>query len=295
MHTTITRGDRVVTIGGDLPFVIIGERINPTGKKRLTEALAARRMDVVVEEAKRQIDAGAQILDVNVCIAGDRKEPDLMTLTVETLLGAVDLPLCIDSPNWRSVKAGLEAYHGHGRPLVNSVTGEQDRIDNVLPLVKEHAASTLGMLVDDDGIPDTAEGRLAIAEKIVNAAEAIGVSRDRVIIDCVCLTLGADDHAACVTLETIRLIREKLGVNVVLGASNVSFGLPSRRLLNITFLAMAMHAGMTCGIIDPTIPEVRRTVLAADALLGKDSFSARYIDAFRAEEAAVAAATGAPR
>ncbi len=295
MQTTITRGDRVVTIGGDLPFVIIGERINPTGKKRLTEALAQRRMDVVIEEAKRQIDAGAHVLDVNVCIAGDRKEPDLMTLTVQTLLGAVDLPLCIDSPNWRSVKAGLEAYHGHGRPLVNSVTGEQDRIDNVLPLVKEHDASTLGMLVDDDGIPDIPEGRLAIAEKIVNAAEAIGVSRDRIVIDCVCLTLGADDQAARVTLETIRLVRETLGVNVVLGASNVSFGLPNRRLLNISFLAMAMYAGMTCGIIDPTIPEVRRTVLAADALLGKDAFSERYIEACRAEEAAVAASAGAGR
>lgn len=290
MHTTITRGDRVVTIGGDLPFVIIGERINPTGKKRLTEALAERRMDVVLEEAQRQIVAGAHILDVNVCIAGDRKEPDLMTLTVQTLLSAVDLPFCIDSPNWRSVKAGLEAYHGHGRPLVNSVTGEQDRIDNVLPLVKEHEASTVGMLVDDDGIPDTAEGRLAIAEKIVNAAEAIGVPRDRLVIDCVCLTLGADDQAARVTLDTIRLVRERLGLNVVLGASNISFGLPNRRLLNTTFLGMAMYAGMTCGIIDPTIPEVRRTLLAADALLGKDSFSARFIDASRAEEAAASGA-----
>lgn len=293
MHTTITRGERVVTIGGDLPFVIIGERINPTGKKRLTEALAERRMDVVLEEAKRQIEAGAHILDVNVCIAGDRKEPDLMTMTVQTLLGATDLPLCIDSPNWRSVKAGLEVYHGHGRPLVNSVTGEQDRIDNVLPLVKEHDASTIGMLVDDDGIPDTPEGRLAIAEKIVNAAEAIGVSRERIVIDCVCLTLGADDQAARITLDTIRLVRARLGTNVVLGASNVSFGLPNRRLLNTTFLAMAMRAGMTCGIVDPTIPEVRRTILAADALLGKDAFSERYIEACRREEAAAAPAGAA--
>lgn len=285
MHTTVTRGDRAVAIGGDLPFVIIGERINPTGKKRLTEALAERRMDVVLEEAKRQIEAGARILDVNVCIAGDRKEPDLMTMTVETLLAATDIPLCIDSPNWRSVKAGLEAYHGHGRALVNSVTGEQDRIDNVLPLVKEHGASTIGMLVDDDGIPDTSEGRLAIAEKIVNAAEAVGVSRERIIIDCVCLTLGADDQAARVTLDTIRLVREKLGTNVVLGASNVSFGLPNRKLLNTAFLAMAMHAGMTCGIVDPTVPETRRTILAADALLGKDAFCERYIEACRQETA----------
>ena len=283
----------MVTIGGDLPFVIIGERINPTGKKRLTEALAERRMDAVLEEAKRQIEAGAHILDVNVCIAGDRKEPDLMTMTVQTLLGAIDLPLCIDSPNWRSVKAGLEAYHGHGRPLVNSVTGEQDRIDNVLPLVKEHDASTIGMLVDDDGIPDTPEGRLAIAEKIVNAAETIGVSRERIVIDCVCLTLGADDQAARITLDTIRLVRERLGTNVVLGASNVSFGLPNRKLLNTTFLAMAMRAGMTCGIVDPTIPEVRRTILAADALLGKDAFSERYIESCRREEAAAAPAGAA--
>ncbi len=276
MQTKVSSASRDVVISGDGPTILIGERINPTGRKKLTEALRAGNLDVVREEAVAQVSAGADILDVNVGAQGV-DETAMLPKAVQEVMQSVDAPICIDFNKVDSLEAALRVYQG--KPIVNSVTGEEKSLQAILPLVKEYGAAVIGLALDDEGIPKTADRRVAIARKIVERAEAIGIPREDVIIDCLALTIGSDDGAGLVTLETVAEVRRSLGVNQTLGASNVSFGLPDRTLLNRTFLAIAIAAGLTCPTVDAAI--VRSAVRSADLVLGRDRYAQRYIQEYR--------------
>lgn len=275
-ETILSSASKRVTIGGDRPTVMIGERINPTGKERLAQALLAGEMALVREEAIAQVGAGAEVIDVNVGAAGV-DEVALLPQAVQSVMDTVEAPISIDSANAEALKAALEVYRG--KALVNSVNGEEASLERVLPLVKEHEAAVIGLTMDEGGIPADPVRRLEIAKKIVARAEEHGIPPQDVIIDCLALTVGADHRAGRVTLEAIRLVAQELGVNMTLGASNVSFGLPDRETINATFLAMAILAGVTCPIVDPA--KARQTVLAADLLLGRDEYAMRYIKDYR--------------
>jgi len=279
----IGKKDRVV-ISPERPVVIIGERINPTGKPRLAQALHEKDTAYVCEKALEQVAEGAQALDVNVGAAGIN-EVEVLPLMVQAVAEAVDVPLCIDTAHKDALRAALRVCPG--KPLINSVNGEEERLEAVLPLVKEHGAAVIGLTMDDRGIPNDPRQRLEIATKILNRAEALGIPREDVIIDCLALTVGADHNAARVTLETIKLVRAELGVNITLGASNVSFGLPDRETINDIFVAMAILAGMNCPIVNPG--KARKAILIADLLLGRDEFGMRYLSFYRQQQKKAAA------
>ncbi len=281
METMLKGSGEKVVIGRDRPTVIIGERINPTGKKRLAGALIAGDLSVVREEALKQVEAGADVLDVNVGAAGV-DEVDLLPKAVKLVLETVDVPVCIDTPNGEALAAALAVHkeiNPTGRPLVNSVNGEEESLERILPLVAKYDAAVIGLCMDDEGIPATAERRLAVAQKIFQRAEAHGISRENVVIDCLALTMGADSKAGLTTLEAIRMVREELDANMTLGASNISFGLPDRKIINSTFFAMVIYAGATCLIMDAG--HLRSTVLAADLALGRDDYAMNYIKDYR--------------
>lgn len=276
METKVSSAKKEVVVSGSRPTVLIGERINPSGKKKLAEALKAGNLQMCVDEALAQVKAGADILDVNVVAPG---VDEIATLpeVIRMVMEAVDVPLCIDINDSRALAAALKVYKG--KPIVNSVTGEEKSLNEVLPLVKEHGAAVIGLTIDNDGIPKTAEKRAAVARRIVERAESMGIPREDVIIDCLALSLGADSNAGLVTLETIARVKEELGVNQTLGASNISFGLPSRNIINDAFLAIAILKGVTCPTVD--VAKVRPAVLSADLILGRDRFAQRYIKDFR--------------
>lgn len=280
MITLLKSDKKEVKIGIDRPFVIIGEKINPTGHKKLAAALTEGNFDYVREVAERQVAWGADVLDVNVGVPGI-DEPAIIKKVVELVISITDVPLCIDSGNPDVLKAGLAA--APGKPLVNSVSGEECRLNSVLPLVKDRDAAVIGLTMDDNGIPKSAEERVAVAEKILERAARLGIPSEDVIIDPLVLTVGSDSKAALVTLQTIELLRTSLGVNINLGASNVSFGLPDRPSINQAFLAMTIQAGATCAITDPV--KLGAAIRASDLLLGRDDYSMRYIKHFRATEA----------
>jgi 5-methyltetrahydrofolate--homocysteine methyltransferase len=277
VDTQLVGRQTAVTISPECPTVIIGERINPTGKKKLAEALRAGDMEIVRQLAVTQSAQGAQVLDVNVGAAGV-DETTLLPLAVETAAAATGLPICIDSPHEKALPAALAVCGG--TPLINSVNGEAASLARVLPLVKEFGTAVIGLTMDDDGIPDTADGRLRIADKIVERAAQLGIGPERILIDCLALTVGADHRAGWVTLEAIRLVRRELGVNLALGASNVSFGLPDREGLNNYFIAMAISAGVNCPIVDPA--KTLGAVRAADLLAGRDEWAQLYLEYYRA-------------
>ena len=279
MHTTLKSVTKEVTIGIDRPFVIIGEKINPTGHKKLAAALTEGNFDYVRQLVERQITWGADVLDVNVGVPG-LDEVAMMPKVVTLVASVTDVPLCLDSGNPQVLAAGLAA--APGKPLVNSVSGEEKRLAGVLPIVKERGAAVIGLTMDDNGIPKTAEERLAVAEKILERAARLGIPPEDVIIDPLVLTVGSDSQAALVTLQTIELLRKNFGVNINLGASNVSFGLPDRLTVNQAFLALAIQMGATCSITDPL--KLGATVKAADLLLGRDDYAMRYIKYFRQAE-----------
>ena len=281
METRVASAAKEVIIGFDRPTVLIGERINPTGKKRLAEALRAGDLSVVREEALAQVAAGADILDVNVGATGV-DEVEMLPRAVQVVAGTVDVPLCLDSRNVEALRAALAVCPG--RPIVNSVTGEEASLETVLPLVKEYGVPVIGLTLDDSGIPQEVEARVAIAHRIVERAEALGIPREDVIIDCLTLTLGANTKAGLVTLEAVRRVKEELGVNQTQGASNISHGLPNRPILNQAYLAMAIAAGLTCPTVD--VAQVRLSVLAADLILGRDDYARRFITAYRQQQAA---------
>jgi 5-methyltetrahydrofolate--homocysteine methyltransferase len=284
MKTVVRSDKKVVTLDIEGPLVIIGEKINPTGRKKMAEALQAGNLDYVRNLAVEQVKTGADVLDVNVGVAG-MDDVALMREIVKLVASCVDVPLCLDSPNPKALEAGLAVVPG--KPLVNSVSGEESRLTTILPLVKEHGAAVIGLVMDDDGIPATPEGRLKVAEKIVERAARMGIPIEDIVIDPLVMAVGSDSQAGRVTLRTIELVREKLGVNINLGASNVSFGLPDRLTVNMAFLALAMGAGATCAITDPM--KLASLIRAADLLLGRDEYGMRYIRYFRQMQALLAA------
>jgi len=279
LETILRSRTREVVISIDRPFVIIGERINPTGRKVLAAEMKEGRMDRVRADAIAQAAAGAHMLDVNAGIpAAD--EPALLVAAIKAVSEVSDLPICIDSSVLEALEAGLGAYEG--KALVNSVTAEDERMDRILPLVKKHGAAVIAMANDETGISMVPEERVAIARRILDRAAEYGIPREDVIIDPIAMTVAADPTCGLVTLETMRLIRDQLGNNMTCGASNVSFGLPDRATVNAAFLPLAMHAGLTCAITNPLVPEVRRAVLAGDLLLGHDEYAMRWISSYRA-------------
>jgi methanogenic corrinoid protein MtbC1/uroporphyrinogen-III decarboxylase len=276
VHTEVRSAAKTVVIGPEQPMVIIGERINPTGRKELVQALEEGNLSRIQEEALSQVAAGAHILDVNVGLSGI-DEPRMLTEAVQAIGEVTDVPLCMDSALPEALSAALAAYKG--KALVNSVNGEEHKLDRVLPLVRAHGAAVIGLTMDDEGIPKKAEGRLEIARRIVDRAQAFGIPREDVIIDPLAMAVSAEDQAGLETIKALRLIRDELGVNQTLGLSNISFGLPQRASINTVFLAMAVSNGLTCAIVDPTIWEMQRAVLIVDMLLGKDAFCMGYISA----------------
>ena len=264
----------IVTPGGNTR--IIGERINPTGRKKLAAALAAGDLERVRSEALAQVAEGADIIDVNVGAAGVN-EVELLPKAVQVVAETIDAPICIDSSSSDALAAALAVCPG--RPLVNSVNGEERSLEAVLPVVKQYGAAVIGLTMDDDGIPTDPQKRLEIAKRIIDRAESLGIAREDVIIDCLALTMGADSKAGLTTLTTIQLVREKLGVNITLGASNVSFGLPDREGINAGFLAMAVMAGMNCPIVNPK--HSRLPLMVADLALGRDDYAMNYLKSYR--------------
>jgi 5-methyltetrahydrofolate--homocysteine methyltransferase len=286
MHTTLSTPTRTVVIGHDQPFCVIGERINPTGRKVFAEELRGGDLSTVTADAIAQVTAGADMLDVNAGIPLV-DESELLAAMLRSVAEATDVPICIDSSVIEALEAGLAVYEG--KALVNSVTGEDERLEEILPLVARHGAAVIGLANDETGIPETPQQRLDIARKIVSAAGDFGIPPEDIVIDPLAMTVGAATDAVTITLETISLIRDELGVNMCLGASNVSFGLPRRHQLGSAFLPMAMAAGLTSAIMS-CAEEVVNCVRAADLLLGHDEWGARWIAEHREREAAAKAA-----
>lgn len=284
MQTIIRSERKEVKIDIEAPFVIIGEKINPTGRKKLAAALSAGKYDSARELAVKQVEAGADVLDVNVGVPG-LDEAIVLPKVAKIVAEAVDVPLCLDSANREALSAALTVLSG--KPLVNSVNGEEASLEAVLPVVKEFGAAVIGLTMDDDGIPSEAEARLKIAGRILGRAAKLGIPAEDVIIDPLVLTVGADSKAGTVTLKTIELVRREFGVNINLGASNVSFGLPDRQVINQAFLALAMGAGATCGISDPL--KLTQSIRATDLLMGRDNYGSRYIGYWRQLQAKEAA------
>ena len=285
MHTVVQSASKTVTIGHDQPFVIIGERINPTGRKKFQELLRAGDLSTIAIDVEAQIKGGADMLDVNMGVPLT-DEPALLSAAIKMIQGITDIPICIDSSVIEALQAGLEAYEG--KALVNSMTGEDDRMELILPLIKKHNAAIIALPNDEIGIPATAAERIVITEKIIRTVEKHGISLDNLVIDPLAMTVGADPEAVKITLETIHLIREKFGLNMTLGASNISFGLPNRHALNAAFLPAAMSHGLTCAVMDARTPAINEAVRAADLLLGMDQWGGNWISRFRAQEAAKA-------
>jgi 5-methyltetrahydrofolate--homocysteine methyltransferase len=285
MHTVVQSASKTVTIGHDQPFCIIGERINPTGRKKFQELLRAGDLSTIAIDVEAQVKGGADMLDVNMGVPLT-DEPALLSKAIKMIQGITDLPICIDSSVIEALQAGLEAYEG--KALVNSMTGEDDRMELILPLIKKHNAAIIALPNDEIGIPATAAERIVITEKIIRAVEKHGISLDNLVIDPLAMTVGADPEAVKITLETIHLIREKWGLNMTLGASNISFGLPNRHALNAAFLPAAMSHGLTCAVMDARTPAINEAVRAADLLLGMDQWGGNWISRFRAQEAAKA-------
>jgi 5-methyltetrahydrofolate--homocysteine methyltransferase len=283
LTTIVSSKTQTVEINRDKPTVIIGERINPTGRKKVLKALQEGNFDMVREDATSQVAAGATVLDVNAGVPG-AEEPALLQQVMRTVLEVTDVPLCIDTADPEALEAALSLYED--KALVNSVNGEERALEAVLPLVKEHGAAVIGLCMDDDGIPETPEQRLAVAGVIIERAGKLGIPPEDVVIDPLALTMGADSNAGRVALEAVELIVEEFGVNITMGASNISFGMPDRRYINAAFIAMAIHAGLTCPITNPLVTEVITAVLAADLSMGRDDYGMRWIQAYRQREKA---------
>lgn len=281
VETKVSSAAKEVIIGGNRPTVLIGERINPSGRKKLTQALLSGNLEMVRQEAIAQVKAGADIIDVNVGATGV-DEVTVLPQAVKVVMEAVEAPICIDGEDPKALEAALKVYKG--KAIVNSVKGEKRSLEAVLPLIKEYGAAVIGLTIDDEGLPKTADKRVSIAGKIIERAEKLGIPRGDIIIDTLCMAMAADTKAALPVIEAIRRINAEFGVNQTLGASNISFNLPDRHLLNDAFLSVAIPAGLTCPIVDAA--KVRPAVLATDLVLGKDNYAVRYIRAFRQRQQA---------
>ncbi len=286
LTTVVSSKTQTVEISRSNPTVIIGERINPTGRKKLQAALQEGNFDMVRQDAINQVAAGAGILDVNAGVPG-ADEPVLLQQLLRIVMEETDVPLCIDTADPAALAAALSLYEG--KALVNSVNGEERSLKAVLPLVKEYNAAVIGLCMDDDGIPETPEARLAVAGKIIKRAGKLGIAPENVIIDPLALTVGADSQAGRVALESIKLVVKEFGVNITMGASNISYGMPDRKYINSAFIAMAIYVGMTCPIANPLVTEIATTVLAADLAMGRDDYGMRWIQAYRRRQKAAEA------
>ena len=284
MHTIVSSGDKTLTIGSDQPFCIIGERINPTGRKTFQEQLRAGDLSAVEKDVADQIAGGAMMLDVNMG-APLVDEAALLAEAVRLIQRLTDVPLCIDSSIVEALEAGLAAYEG--KALVNSVTAEDERMEMILPLVKQYGAAVIALPNDDKEIPEDPQRRFELTEYIVEKATGTyGIPIEDIVIDPLAMPIGADSQMVVRTLETIHLIADRIGVNMTLGASNVSFGMPDRHTLNSVFLPMAMGAGLTSAIMDARTPSIVTAVKAGDLMLGNDEWGMAWISAHRAREAA---------
>jgi 5-methyltetrahydrofolate--homocysteine methyltransferase len=266
-HTLVSSATREVVIGFDQPFVVIGERINPTGRSVLAEQMAIGDFSRVCADALIQVEAGAAVLDVNAGIPL-ADEPAILAEAIRQVQAVTDVPLSIDSSVVAALEAGLDAYEG--KPLVNSVTGEEDRLETVLPLVARHGAAVVAITNDESGISPDPDVRFDVARTIVQRAADHGIAAHDVVVDPLVMPIAAVDSAARDVLRLVGRLRDELGVNTTCGASNISFGLPARAAINAAFLAMAIGAGMTSAITNPLEPEIRRTVQAGDVLTGVD-------------------------
>jgi 5-methyltetrahydrofolate--homocysteine methyltransferase len=276
MQTILKSTTKELKIDAQGPITIIGESINPTRRKKLTDSLKSQDFDYIYKLAEEQIDAGADILDINVGAAGI-DETVLLARVARSVAERFDVPICLDSTNRTALAAALSQVPG--KPLVNSVNGEQAALREILPIVKDRGAAVIGLTMDNAGIPNDPQVRLSVAAKILEHAAKIGIPAEDVIIDPLVLTVGADQQAARITLTTIELVHKELGVNINLGASNVSFGLPDRNTINQAFLALAAGAGASCMITNPS--RLTPIIRAADLLLGHDSYAGRYIASYR--------------
>ena len=284
MHTTVNSADKTLTIGSDQPFCIIGERINPTGRKTFQEQLRSGDLSAVEKDVADQIASGAMMLDVNMG-APLVDEAALLAEAVRLIQRLTDVPLCIDSSIVEALEAGLAAYEG--KALVNSVTAEDERMEMILPMVKKYGAAVIALPNDDKEIPEDPQRRFELTEYIVDKATGTyGIPIEDIVIDPLAMPIGADSQMVVRTLETIHLIADRIGVNMTLGASNVSFGMPDRHTLNSVFLPMAMGAGLTSAIMDARTPSIVTAVKAGDLMLGNDEWGMAWISAHRAREAA---------
>lgn len=277
-HTILSSPTKEVVIGFDRPFVMIGERINPTGRKLLAEEMKNGDFSRVEADALAQVEAGAQMLDVNAGIPL-ADEPALLARAIQLVQAITDVPLSIDSSIIDALERGLSVYQG--KALVNSVTGEDESLDRVLPLVKKYGAAVVAISNDETGISMDPDVRFAVAKKIVDRAADYGIHYSDVVVDPLVMPIGALGQAGQQAFKLIRRLREELKVNTTCGASNVSFGLPARNQITGTFLSMAMASGMTSAIMSPLHPEVKAAIMAADVLTGNDQDCAAWIKANR--------------
>ncbi len=277
MKTVLSGKTREVIIDTEGPVIIIGESINPTRRKKLVSTLQERNFEYMLAVARSQISAMADILDVNVGFPGVVDE-ELLPAAVMALQDNFDIPLCLDSPNPAAIEAALKV--ARGKCLINSVNGEEKSLQRLLPIAKEYGAAIIGLTLDDEGITNDPEKRLRIAEKIIERAVRAGIKEEDVIIDPLAMAVSADPNACKVTLETIRLVHDRLGHNITQGASNISFGLPNRENLNSAFMAMSIMLGLTCPIANPE--KISGLVRAADLILGRDDYAIRFIEHYQA-------------
>ncbi len=284
MQTVLKGPSTVVTIGPDEPIVVIGERINPTGRKVFSAELQAGDLSRLPRDAQAQADAGALVLDVNVG-AASVDEVALLPQAVQIVQDAVDLPVCIDSANPVALAAALKVCKG--RALVNSVNGEAGKMQAVFPLVAEYGAAVIALCMDDNGIPATPQDRLAVAEKLLETAHGYGIAPDAILLDPLVMNVGADHMAGRITLETAHQIRERLGCNMTAGASNASHGMPDRDLINTVYLALLRQAGVNAPICNPLKNGL--AVRAIDLMLGLDEWGMNYIGLYRALQKAAEA------
>jgi 5-methyltetrahydrofolate--homocysteine methyltransferase len=288
VETVVSSASKTVVIGQDQPFCVIGERINPTGRSKFQEQLRAGDLSRIRVDVEQQVAGGATMLDVNMGVPLT-DEAELLVAAVKMVQGLTDLPLVLDSSVVGALEAALDVYEG--KALVNSVTGEQERLDEILPLVRRYGAAVIALPNEEDEIPDDPHKRLEITRKIIDIAVGrYDIPLADIVIDPLAMPIGADTTLVVKTLDTIALIREEFGVNMTLGAGNVSFGMPDRTVLGATFLPMAMRCGLTSAIMDARSPAMVQSVRAADLLLGNDAWGAAWIAAHRAKLCASAAA-----
>ena len=277
-ETVVSSSTQELRIGVDHPFVVIGERINPTGRKLLAEEMKAGNLDRVIKDAIAQVEAGAQMLDVNAGVPL-ADEPGILAESIQLVQSVTDVPLCIDSSIIEALEAGLSVYQG--KALLNSVTGEEERLEIILPMVKKHGAAVIGISNDDSGISEDINVRYEVAKKIVERAIDHGIPKEDVVIDPLVMPIGAINQAGKQVLELVRRLREELKVNTTCGASNLSFGLPNRHGLNATFLPMAISSGMPCAITNPMDKEIMQAVRGANVIIGQDPECNAWIKQYR--------------